>query len=70
MAWEELYDWPPDPMWTESNWPSGQPTLQLFQVIFVFASLHVTDSLCFVNLRVCHAIGVGYLFAPRLLPSS
>ena len=31
-AWENLYAWPPDPMWTESNWPFGQPAFQLFQV--------------------------------------
>ena len=37
VAWEELYGWPPDPMWTESNWPSGQPALELFQVMLVSA---------------------------------
>ena len=37
-GWEELYGWPPDPMWTESNWPPGQPSLQLFQVC-IFAPL-------------------------------
>lgn len=31
VGWEQLHGWPPDPMWTESNWPPGQPSLQLFQ---------------------------------------
>ncbi|DBA69331.1 TPA: hypothetical protein ACH3X2_012908 [Trebouxia sp. C0005] len=30
-GWEQLHGWPPDPMWTESNWPPGQPSFQLFQ---------------------------------------
>lgn len=36
---EEADEWaaaahlPPDPMWTESNWPSGQPSLRLYQVL-------------------------------------
>ncbi|DBA90918.1 TPA: hypothetical protein ACH3X1_016125 [Trebouxia sp. C0004] len=30
-GWEQLHGWPPDPMWTESNWPPGQPSLQIFQ---------------------------------------
>ena len=32
VVWEQLHDWPSDPMWAESNWPPGQPSLQLFQV--------------------------------------
>lgn len=59
--WEGLYGWPPDPMWTESNWPSGQPALELFQVILdpiseysnqsALSVLHVyqIDGLCFRN---------------------
>ena len=32
-AWEREHSWPPDPMWTESNWPpGGVPELQLYQV--------------------------------------
>lgn len=27
---ERQYSWPPDPLWTESNWPFGQPHLELF----------------------------------------
>lgn len=27
---ERQYGWPPDPVWTESNWPSGTPALTLF----------------------------------------
>jgi nicastrin len=29
-AWAERYGWPEDPMWTESNWPTGTPFLELF----------------------------------------
>ncbi|GFR49894.1 hypothetical protein Agub_g11998 [Astrephomene gubernaculifera] len=29
--WEAAYDWPPDPMWAESNWPARTPTLTVFQ---------------------------------------
>lgn len=29
--WEEKYGWPqPDPMWTESNWPTGVPSVELY----------------------------------------
>lgn len=28
--WEAQYGWPVDPMWTESNWPSGQPSIVLY----------------------------------------
>ncbi len=32
-AWEREHSWPPDPMWAESNWPSGGvPKLELYQV--------------------------------------
>jgi len=27
---EEQHDWPADPMWTESNWPSGTPRLVMY----------------------------------------
>ncbi len=30
-AWERSYAWPPDPMWTESNWPPNTPTVNVFQ---------------------------------------
>jgi hypothetical protein len=30
--WNKQLGWPPDPMWTESNWPEGQPSLLLYQV--------------------------------------
>lgn len=30
--WERRLGWPPDPQWTESNWPTTQPYLQLYQV--------------------------------------
>lgn len=30
--WEQAAGWPPDPLWTESNWPAGQPCLLLYQV--------------------------------------
>ncbi|KAK9832610.1 hypothetical protein WJX81_003488 [Elliptochloris bilobata] len=30
-AWARERDWPPDPMWTESNWPAGEPSFALFQ---------------------------------------
>ncbi len=26
----EEYGWPPDPMWTESNWPSSTPFMAMF----------------------------------------
>jgi nicastrin len=29
--WNQQLQWPPDPMWTESNWPEGQPSLLLYQ---------------------------------------
>ena len=32
VAWERRHGWPPDPMWTESNWPLGQPSLDIYQV--------------------------------------
>lgn len=52
-GWEELYGWPPDPMWTESNWPPDQPSLQLFQVVHlvttVILSLYVNCDLCAQN---------------------
>jgi len=28
--WNQQYAWPPDPMWTESDWPLGVPALQLY----------------------------------------
>lgn len=31
-AWERERGWPPDAMWTESNWPAGQPSYVLYQV--------------------------------------
>lgn len=31
-TWERERGWPPDAMWTESNWPAGQPSFVLFQV--------------------------------------
>lgn len=27
---ERQYSWPPDPVWTESNWPTGTPALTLY----------------------------------------
>lgn len=30
-TWERSYAWPPDPMWTESNWPPNTPTVNVFQ---------------------------------------
>jgi len=30
--WAADFQLPPDPMWTESNWPSGHPSLRLYQV--------------------------------------
>jgi len=39
VGWEQLHGWPPDPMWTESNWPPGQPSLQLFQVSLLLLCL-------------------------------
>ncbi|KXZ43598.1 hypothetical protein GPECTOR_86g392 [Gonium pectorale] len=30
-TWEQQYNWPADPMWTESNWPALTPTLTVFQ---------------------------------------
>lgn len=27
---DRQYGWPPDPVWTESNWPLGTPALTLF----------------------------------------
>lgn len=32
--WAADFQLPPDPMWTESNWPSGHPSLRLYQVPF------------------------------------
>lgn len=29
--WEAKYGWPADPMWTESNWPAGTPSLMVYQ---------------------------------------
>eukprot|EP00879_Flechtneria_rotunda_P021871 GHRR01023066.1.p1 GENE.GHRR01023066.1~~GHRR01023066.1.p1 ORF type:complete len:604 (+),score=189.04 GHRR01023066.1:381-2192(+) len=29
-AWHQQYNWPADPMWTESDWPLGVPVLQLY----------------------------------------
>ena len=32
-AWEAAHKWPPDPEWTESNWPAGGvPAYRLYQV--------------------------------------
>lgn len=31
-AWEAQHGWPEDPVWTESNWPTGQPYLEIYQV--------------------------------------
>lgn len=32
-AWEAAHGWPPDPEWTESNWPpAGVPQYRLYQV--------------------------------------
>lgn len=28
--WDEQYSWPPDPMWTESNWPTATPEVKLY----------------------------------------
>ncbi|GAB4818162.1 hypothetical protein N2152v2_005208 [Parachlorella kessleri] len=30
QQWEQQYGWPPDPLYTESNWPYGTPHLELF----------------------------------------
>ena len=37
-SWEAQYRWPPDPMWTESYWDPGLPSLRLYQVGFVLAA--------------------------------
>lgn len=29
-AWNQQYNWPEDPMWTESDWPESTPDLQLY----------------------------------------
>lgn len=47
--WNKQYDWPPDPAWTESDWPYGVPDLQLYlheagsvEVAVLIAGLLVT----------------------------
>ncbi len=30
-AWELQTGWPPDPIWTESNWPNTTPFLRVLQ---------------------------------------
>ncbi|EFJ51228.1 hypothetical protein VOLCADRAFT_103599 [Volvox carteri f. nagariensis] len=30
-SWEAAYQWPPDPLWAESNWPEKTPKLTIFQ---------------------------------------
>jgi nicastrin len=30
QMWEEMYGWPNDPVWTESNWPLGVPQLVMY----------------------------------------
>eukprot|EP00878_Enallax_costatus_P046602 GHUV01056817.1.p1 GENE.GHUV01056817.1~~GHUV01056817.1.p1 ORF type:complete len:109 (-),score=3.88 GHUV01056817.1:2-328(-) len=29
-TWNQQYNWPPDPVWAESDWPIGVPDLQLY----------------------------------------
>ena len=51
-AWERERGWPPDAMWTESNWPAGQPSFVLYQVGAAYAesprfgAMHTVASAC------------------------
>lgn len=54
-AWNQQYNWPPDPIWTESDWPTGIPDLQLY----LHESPAVENGLLIAGFLVTAAVGVA-----------
>jgi nicastrin len=57
--WSKQYDWPPDPLWAESDWPIGVPDLQLY----LHEAEVVEVALLVSGLLVTVAVGLASLAA-------
>jgi nicastrin len=60
--WEVEYGWPqPDPMWTESNWPMGVPSVELY--LNESESVNVVLSIAGILVTVTSGLVAGVLIA-------
>lgn len=60
-AWNEQHSWPPDPIWTESDWPTAVPDLQLY----LHESSTVENALLIAGFLTTAVVGVAS-YAARL----